>query len=414
MRAKYDIGFEEAFSKMLEQLKPLAPVSLPVEQVSGLTAAEDCIAIVDCPSAQTSLKDGYAVSSADLKNTSEDQPAKLKVLGQMVAGGHADLTVESGTAIKVLTGSRIPHGADVVVPDEFTRKQNGWVLCHQDDNLKRNILEQGHDVKKGELIAGRGEILTPARIGLLAAGGLSTVHVNRLPRIGIIAIGDEVVAPGKPLKQGQLYASNSVTLLSWLRHFRMEAEIAIVPDQREKLCNTIQNTLEHNDVIMTSGGAWKSDRDLTVKTFTEMGGKTIFHRIRMGPGKAVAMITLNDKTVFCLPGGPPSNEMAFLQIALPGLFHLAGRPPTPFEYKTATLTTTVKSDKDWTQFIYAKLVENDGKLFVSPLKMNSRIQTQANANALIKIPEGLECLEENRQIQVQVLFDNIYSPRVTS
>ena len=79
MSAKYDIGFEEAFSRMLEQLKPLAPVSLPVEQVSGLTAAEDCIAAVDCPSAQTSLKDGYAVSSADLKNTSENQPTKLKV-----------------------------------------------------------------------------------------------------------------------------------------------------------------------------------------------------------------------------------------------------------------------------------------------------------------------------------------------
>ncbi|MGD2093383.1 MAG: molybdopterin molybdotransferase MoeA [Phycisphaerales bacterium] len=414
MSAKYDIGFEEAFSRMLEQLKPLTPVSLPVEQVSGLTAAEDCIAVVDCPSTQTSLKDGYAVSSADLKNTSKDRPAKLKVLGQMVAGGQADLTVESGMAVKILTGSRLPHGADTVIPEELTKEQNGWVFCHQDNSLKRNILEQGYDVKKGELIAQRGEILTPAKTGLIAAGGLDAVRVHKLPRTGIIAIGDEVVAPGKPLKEGQLYASNSVTLLSWLRHFRMEAEIAIVPDQKEKLRNTIQNMLEHNDVITTSGGVWKSDRDLTVKTFTEMGGKIIFHRIRMGPGKAVAMITLNDKTVFCLPGGPPSNEMAFLQIALPGLFHLAGRSPVPFEHKTATLTTAVKGDIDWTQFIYAKLTEKDDKLFVSPLKMNSRIQTQANANALIKIPECMERFEENNQIQVQVLFDNIYSPQTIS
>jgi molybdopterin molybdotransferase len=414
MSAKYDIGFEEAFSRMLEQLKPLAPVSLPVEQVSGLTAAEDCIAAVDCPSAQTSLKDGYAVSSADLKNTSENQPTKLKVLGRMVAGGHTNLTVESGMTVKILTGSRIPNGADIVIPEELTKEQDGWVFCHQDDNLKRNILEQGYDVKKGEPIAQRGEILTPAKTGLLAAGGLSTVRVYKLPRIGIIAIGDEVVAPGKPLKKGQLYASNLVTLLSWLRHFRMEAEITIVPDQKEKLRQTIQNMLEHNNVIITSGGAWKSDRDLTVKTFAEMGGKIIFHRIRMGPGKAVAMITLNDKTVFCLPGGPPSNEMAFLQIALPGLLHLAGRPPLPFEHKTAILTTKVRGDKDWTQFIYAKLVEGDDKLFVSPLKIDSRIQTQANANALIKISESMECLEKNNRIQTQVLFDKICSPQTIS
>jgi molybdopterin molybdotransferase len=164
--------------------------------------------------------------------------------------------------------------------------------------------------------------------------------------------------------------------------------------------------LEGVDVLITSGGAWKSDRDLTIKALEEMGGKIVFHRVRMGPGKAMAFVLLNNKAVFCLPGGPPSNEMAFLQIALPGLFHLAGRAPVPFEHRKATLTKTVGGEKDWTQFFYAVIEENGGQWFVRPLEMKSRLQSQASANALIKVPEGIEQLRQQQQIQVQVLWRN--------
>jgi molybdopterin molybdotransferase len=138
-----------------------------------------------------------------------------------------------------------------------------------------------------------------------------------------------------------------------------------------------------------------------------MGGEIIFHRVRMGPGKAIAAILLNEKIVFCLPGGPPSNEIGFLQIALPALLHLAGKPPIPFESKTVTLATTMEGDKDWTQFFYATLVAKRGQSFVEPLKIKSRLRSQANANALIKIPEGVERLEKGEQIQIQVLLDRI-------
>jgi molybdopterin molybdotransferase len=162
--------------------------------------------------------------------------------------------------------------------------------------------------------------------------------------------------------------------------------------------------LERVDVLLTSGGAWKSSRDVTIKALERVGAKTVFHRVRMGPGKAVALLRLNNKNVFCLPGGPPSNEMAFLQIALPGLLHLAGRPPVPFEYAEATLTRTVTGQKDWTQFLYATRKQNNERWFVSPVENKSRLQSQAGANALIKIPEGIEQLEEQQQIQVQVLW----------
>ncbi|MHC4073963.1 MAG: molybdopterin molybdotransferase MoeA [Planctomycetota bacterium] len=303
-----------------------------------------------------------------------------------------------------MTGARIPAGADAVIANEFTTEEGDSVLCCRDAGPGRNIIEQGFDVARGKPIVPCGEVVTPAMTGLLAAGGVSTVRVHRRPKIGIIATGDEIVSPGKPLLPGQLYASNLVTLLSWLRHFQMEAEVAVVGDQSRDLARAVEGMLERTDVVLTSGGAWKSERDLTVKVFKEMGGETIFHRVRIGPGKAVALILLEGKTAFCLPGGPPSNEMAFLQIALPGILHLSGRNPTPFECKTVPITKTVGGQKDWTQFLYARIEDDCGQSFVTPLEKGSRLQSQANANALIKIPEGIEQLLENERIEVQILF----------
>lgn len=404
---KYDIGLEEALSRTLERLTPLSPIDIEIDKAVGLVVADNCVATVDCPSASASMKDGYAVVSQDLKNASKENPVKLKVTGSVFAGSHENKTVASGTAVKIMTGAKIPQGAEAVIPSELTKEIDDEILCYRNAGIGRNILRKGHDVKKGDCLALPGEILMPAKTGFMSAGGISSVRVHPLPRVGIIAIGDEVVRPGESLKEGQLYASNIVALTSWLKLFHINTQISTVPDQAEKIHSTIESMLESVDVIITSGGVWKSERDLTVKTFQDMGGEVIFHRVRMGPGKAVAVILLKGKTVFCLPGGPPSNAMAFMQIALPGILHLAGKHPIPFEIKTATLTETLKGDKDWTQFYYAGLVRKDGELFVEPMKIKSRLQSQADANALIKIPEGVELLEKGERVQIQILFNRV-------
>jgi molybdopterin molybdotransferase len=411
MRAGYDIGFEEALSRTLGRLTPLAPACLAVDKVEGLVAAEDCIAKADCPSVPTSSKDGYAVVSADLANASEDQPVRLRVCGKSVAGGERPADVKPGTAVKIMTGARIPDGVDAVIAEEFTRQKNGYVFCLRESAQGRNVIEQGCDVAKGEPVVRRGEVLTPAKAGLLAAGGISALQVCPRPRIGILATGDELVRPGEPLKPGQVYASNVVTLVCWLRRFGIDARVEVASDQPQSLAAAAERLLASADVLLTSGGAWKSDRDLTIKVLTELGGEVVFHRVRMGPGKAVALILLKSRTVFCLPGGPPSNEMAFLQIALPGLLHLAGRPAEPFERRWATLTKTLEGQKDWTQFHYAAIEENGRQWLVSPVESRSRLASQALANALIKIPEGIERLEQQSQVHVQVLFSDASSRR---
>jgi molybdopterin molybdotransferase len=398
-----NISLEEARAYTLEHLKPLKSVETPIESTGGLVVAQECVAQVDCPAAPSSLKDGYAVVSADLDEASAAHPVRLQVCGTMVAGGDAVCGIESGQAVKVMTGSRLPSGATAVLACEYTRETGAWVDCMRDAHPGRNVFRQGHDVTKGQAMARRGERLTPAKTGLLAAAGFATVGVHARPRVALIGIGDELVHPGQPLAEGQLYASNNVTLCSWLRQYHMPAHMTIVPDQEEALRQSVEQALGDNDVILTSGGAWMSDRDLTVRTLKEMGGQLVFHRIRLGPGKALAFILLQGKAVFCLPGGPPSNEMAFLQVVLPALHHLAGLPAQPFYLQTACLTQSVSGQADWTQFQQARLYQEDGTWCVTPLKKGSRLQSQANANALIEIPTGMSRLDQGASILVQVL-----------
>jgi molybdopterin molybdotransferase len=325
------------------------------------------------------------------------------VTGMSAAGDNSSDSVKPGFAIKVMTGARLPQGADAVIAIEFTWEQAKQVLCFRNAEPGRNVLSRGTDVETGELVVSRGEMLTPALTGLLAAGGVHQIPVFPKPRVAIVATGDEVVAPGYPLKSGQVYASNLVTLNSWLRHFGFPGKSRVVKDNAEEIRRTFTSMLSDADVLLTSGGAWKSERDLTVRVLDEMGWELIFHRVRIGPGKAVAMGMLDEKPVFCLPGGPPSNEMAFLQLALPGLFQVAGRSPIPFGTKKVRLASRVGGDFTWTQFYQAILERRGEEWWGVPLQMKSRIQSQARAKALIKVPEGVDRLEAGDMIEVQIL-----------
>jgi molybdopterin molybdotransferase len=128
----------------------------------------------------------------------------------------------------------------------------------------------------------------------------------------------------------------------------------------------------------------------------------------MGPGKAVGFGLLEKKPFFCLPGGPPSSEMAFLQLALPGLLAMAGYGHPPFLSVAARLTETVRGDEDWTQFVHARIELGRDAIMVHPAKQKSRLQSMARKDALIVIPEGCEALSGGEVIHIQLL--NLLSP----
>jgi molybdopterin molybdotransferase len=141
-----------------------------------------------------------------------------------------------------------------------------------------------------------------------------------------------------------------------------------------------------------------------VKILDELGWEKNFHRIRIGPGKAVGFGTLNGKQVFILPGGPPSNLTGFLQIALPGLLKLSGHAEPGLPIITTTLLRDVSvRTKGWTQFVFGVLKSGGGWMQFEPLELKSRLQSMARATAILQVPEGVDRLAKGSVVQVQLL-----------
>jgi molybdopterin molybdotransferase len=397
------IGFEEALELTLANVFAGETEIIVLDQLTGKILSEDIAAKVDSPSQASSRKDGYAVISADLSGASVENPVKLKVLGQLTAGQLSNLQISAGQAVRVTTGAPLPQGANAVLPEEFCQRSGNVIMAGNLAEENRNILERGTDIRQGQTVAQKGEKLTPALIGLLAAAGADRAPVHKAPKIAVIASGDEVIAPGNPLPDGKLYASNLVEICSWLSFYGLEYCAVLVGDSRQELQSAIESHLSEADAFITCGGAWGSEKDLILAVVQDLKWDAIYRRVRMGPGKPVGFGLLKQKPFFILPGGPPSNEMAFLQLALPAIMKMKGEIPFSFPRVRAQLAETVCGHKDWTQFIHARLDKEKNQLIVKPSKIKSRLISMARKEALIVIPEGWGKWVAGEVIDIQLL-----------
>ncbi len=398
------MGLEEALKLTLARVRPLAAEEVGLLDGLDRVLAADIYAEADSPSIDASLKDGYAVISRQVSQASKEHPVRLQMVGCMAAGGEEDVNVTPDTTVRVLTGAKIPPGADAVVAEEFTSAQDDVITFYRDAEPGRNILPKSSDVALDQIVAPKGSILTPGLTGLLAAAGHSRLPVVRNPYVAIVATGDEVVAPGQPLPEGKLFASNITTLGGWCRRFGMRTYLTVVKDEADQIYDALKRLAAEADAVITSGGAWTGDRDMVVQILERLGWRQAFHRIRIGPGKAVGFGTLQDKPVFILPGGPPSNLMGFLQIALPGLLALAGRRHCHLPAVNVRLATELTGRfADWTQFIYGTLETSSDLPVFHALDGRSRLRLMASAQAVVSIPEGEVRLPEGKVVSAQLL-----------
>jgi len=400
------VGYKEAFNLISSNVTTVGVEEMTLLLSAGRIAAEDIVAEVSYPSTDVSLKDGFAVKSADVENASVREPVRLRVTGSVYAGLKREGEVKIGKAIKVCSGATIPRGADAVVSGELCEEISpDEVLVRADAGKGRNILRTGGEVKAGATIVRKGERLLPGYLGLAAAAGINKVSVFRRPEVAVVGVGDEVVAPGEYLHPGQLYASNLVTMEAWLASFNIACNASVVKDNEKAIEQELLKYLPRIDVILTSGGAWGSERDLVIGSLNKLGWREIFHHVRMGPGKGIAFGLREEKPVFCLPGGPASNEMAFLQLALPGILLMGGDIRHPLQSVLARLTEDVKSrHRAWTEFKDAVLsCDTSGNYTVKLYRNRSRLQAIASANSLICVPEGKESLSSGEIIPVQIL-----------
>jgi molybdopterin molybdotransferase len=395
----HDIGFKRASDLAAEYISPLGTEYVSASDLVGRVCAQDVIALIDHPSSDSSLKDGYAVVSDDVAAASVSSPVRLNIVGMVGAGDECKAVVGPGTTVRVLSGSPIPSGAEAVLAEEFVRVAPGQIEALACAEPGRNILLKGEEIRNGEPLAHTGQVFTPSKVSLVVAGGLNTVSVFRRPIVGLLATGNEVLLPGRVPETGKLFASNLALQQAWLHSRSLETTIRRAGDSLEELAATVESMLSNCDILLTSGGAWKGDRDLIVKALDMLGWDRVFHRVRIGPGKAVAMGFLENKPIFCLPGGPPSNEIAFLMLAFPAVLRLGGSREFPYPRLTGTLAEEVGGQDDWTQVVHCRAERRGSEIHLMPLQIKQRLRTMARADGLVLVLEGVESIPAGSSVE---------------
>jgi len=398
-------GFEEALDLVRSNTRSINIDELPIFSCPDLVSAGDVKALISSPTQNSSLKDGFAVISNDISNSSSRHPVELTLRGSVFAGGQFKGELLPGETVKVCTGAPVPSGADAIVAGELCVEEGDGVIFSSGIVKGKNIMPAGEDVTEGMTIIKRGEIIRPGALAYAATAGISRLKVYRKPKVAIISIGDELVEPGEELNSGHIYASNSIYTGAWLSMYNIPFETYTIPDDNRKIRKVLQQVSLEFDVIITSGGVMHSERDLIVGILDDFGWDMKFRHVRMGPGKATAFGLWAQKPVFCFSGGPTSNGVAFLQFGLPGILNMMGRSGKPLMEIQARLTRDIKSrNKTWTEFKEGRIIhDNNGLYSVTPLARRSRLKSMAEADCLICKPVGTELLKRDRMVKVQLL-----------
>ena len=381
------ISPSKALGIILEHVRPLKAVGLPLSQAMGHCLAEEIRSDRDQPASDRSAMDGFAVRSSDLCHCRRE----LRVVGEVAAGSPARPRVRAGTCVRVLTGANVPPGADAVVKVEQTQESEAGIVFRQGVRVGANIRKQGEEAKKGGVLLKKGRVLGAAQIGVCATVGKARPKVYPRPRVTVLCTGEELRSASDSVGGHELRDSNGPSLCTamslWgyggVSHRR-------VPDDPTVLAVRIKRAASEHDVVILSGGVSVGKYDFVPEAIKLAGGRIRFHGVAMRPGKPELYATLGgNKHIFGLPGNPLSVMTGFYEFALPALRRLSGVEPRlcqaslhlPLAGEVAGLAKLVR-------YILAKVVSNKKGLSLKPLKSHGSgdLISGGKADGVIVLP----------------------------
>jgi molybdopterin molybdotransferase len=393
----------QALELVLERVRPLDSESVPIGDALGRVLAEDAVSSDDVPPFDNSAMDGFAVRAADTNGASAATPVRLKVVDESRAGKPAAAALEDGDAIRISTGAVLPTGADAVVRIEDCQDEGESVVLTAEVAPGKEVRRGGEDIRTGDTVLRRGTGVGPAELGVLASVGAATMQCARRPRVVVLATGDELVEPGRPLAPGQIRNSNLYSVPSQVASAgAVIARTAVVPDDYQSTVEAIAPALDE-DVAIVCGGVSVGPHDHVKPAFESLGVDEVFWGVALRPGHPTWFGVKERVLVFGLPGNPVSAMVTFHLFVRPALAALMGAPHEQTR-TTAIMDEGYRKPTGRAHVVRCRLEAREDGWHVRPTKeQGSHVLTSmlgARALALLEVERGDVSAGERVEIEI--------------
>ena len=396
------LSVSEALEQVLNGAQPRDKIEIAITDALGMVLAEDLKARITQPPFHASAMDGYAVRSGDIGNV----PVRLKIVGESAAGHGMTGTLKAGEAARIFTGAPVPDGADTIVIQEDTERNEQEVLIQVSNPPGTYIRRQGYDFAEGDVLLSERTLLTARTLSLAAAMNHDKVSVFRQPRVAILSTGDELVMPGEKPNPEQIISSTPVGLAALVsRSGGIPDLLGIARDTAESLGEHIEKAKEA-DILVTIGGASVGDHDLVQEIMTDHGMKLDFWKIAMRPGKPLMFGSRNHQRILGLPGNPVSAMICGRIFLVPLVKKLAGLRDAGEETRSLPLAQAVSANGPREHYMRAEYVtDKAGNRQVRTFddQDSSLLATLARADCLVVRPVGDIAREAGAEVPVLAL-----------
>jgi molybdopterin molybdotransferase len=392
----------EAIEIILSNTLRLNTVTVPILDSYDLTLAENIISPHNIPPFTKSAMDGYAVRSADFNNP----PVFLNVIDEIQAGRNSKHKIIADECIRIMTGAPVPQGADAVIRFEDTElmsKKRIKVL--QTLKPHRNVIPEGDNARKGDVIIPRDTTLKGPEIAILASIGKGTVEVYRRPKIAVVSTGSELREYEEKLDIGTIRNSNGPMQQSLARSLPLEvAYLGLAHDEKQEITRYVTQYTEY-DIFVISGGVSVGPYDLVPETLEECGAKILVDKVMVKPGKPFVFGKLKECLLFGLSGNPVSNFMAFYLYVKPAIYKMLGRSNFSPLLVEAQIDTDFHKKTNFYQIVPSRYILQEGKFKVSilPIHGSADIIGCSGCNCLTFIESRKHVVRSGDRIPILLL-----------
>jgi len=394
---------EQARNKILESVHPIGNIEqLSIREALNRVLADSIRSMINVPSHTNSAMDGYAVSGIDIPATGTK---KLAIVGTIMAGRPLDIRITTGECVRIMTGGKMPAGADTVIMQEHVQRSDDEkiITVSPGHQTGQNVRQAGEDLARGDTVFQPGTRLMPADLGMLSSMGISDVSVFKRVKVIFFSTGDELCNVGQTLKDGQIYDSNRYTLYGMLRRLDVDfIDMGIIPDQRERVEEAFQRAIAEADVLVTTGGVSVGDADFVKETLEKLG-QIGFWKIAMKPGRPLAFGHVGNCQFFGLPGNPVSAMVTFYQFVQPALLRMMGIEDVAPKYLYLRSETMLKKRAGRLEFQRGIISNADGETVVrsTDAQGSGILSSMSEANCFIELPAETARVEAGEWVKVQ-------------